>query len=158
MASTAQINYVTTLATEVFATNPAALMEAIRDLADLNNAQVTSRLALLKGLKAGMPKVAAAPLSPAVAALVEGKYLAGGMQVKLVISKKSGKPYLIGPEGYIAGASPQGKALLDEIAADPKGSAIAFGKATGTCGVCSKTLTNPESIAAGIGPWCAKKY
>lgn len=33
-----------------------------------------------------------------------------------------------------------------------------FGKAFGVCGVCARLLTNPESIAAGIGPICAMKY
>lgn len=29
-----------------------------------------------------------------------------------------------------------------------------YGHALGKCGICSKTLTNPDSIAAGIGPIC----
>lgn len=33
-----------------------------------------------------------------------------------------------------------------------------FGKAVGACGVCGSPLTDPESIALGIGPVCAKKY
>ena len=32
---------------------------------------------------------------------------------------------------------------------------IAEGKRTGVCQVCNRKLTNPESIAAGIGPVCA---
>lgn len=38
---------------------------------------------------------------------------------------------------------------------DPKGAAEAYGKETGVCCICSKTLTNPESIERGIGPICA---
>lgn len=33
--------------------------------------------------------------------------------------------------------------------------AVAFGKLYGVCGVCGRTLTNEESIEAGIGPVCA---
>lgn len=34
----------------------------------------------------------------------------------------------------------------------------AFGVDTGMCGICGRTLTNPESVAAGIGPVCASKF
>lgn len=33
-----------------------------------------------------------------------------------------------------------------------------FGALYGTCCVCARTLTNEESIAAGIGPICAEKF
>lgn len=33
--------------------------------------------------------------------------------------------------------------------------AAAMGRATGSCVVCARLLTNPESVAAGIGPVCA---
>lgn len=33
--------------------------------------------------------------------------------------------------------------------------AKAYGRETGTCCVCSKVLTNPKSVLAGIGPVCA---
>lgn len=34
---------------------------------------------------------------------------------------------------------------------------IKIGRSTGICCVCGKTLDNPSSIAAGIGPYCAKQ-
>jgi hypothetical protein len=34
---------------------------------------------------------------------------------------------------------------------------IRYGQELGVCGVCGRTLTNPESIARGIGPSCASK-
>jgi hypothetical protein len=49
------------------------------------------------------------------------------------------------------------KAIL-AIAADPKGAAIAYGRETGTCSVCGRTLTDANSIAAGIGPICAANF
>lgn len=33
-----------------------------------------------------------------------------------------------------------------------------FGKLYGRCMVCSRTLTDEESVAAGIGPICAGKF
>lgn len=33
-----------------------------------------------------------------------------------------------------------------------------YGRKTGTCYMCSRTLTNKESIEAGIGPICANKF
>lgn len=47
------------------------------------------------------------------------------------------------------------KVILNKIAADPKGMAVAYGQRTGTCGVCARTLTKATSIEAGIGPICA---
>lgn len=38
------------------------------------------------------------------------------------------------------------------------GQAAEFGKLTGTCCCCGKLLTDPASIAKGIGPVCEKKY
>jgi hypothetical protein len=44
------------------------------------------------------------------------------------------------------------------IAADPRGSAIDYGRETGQCACCGRTLTNAESIDLGIGPVCAEKW
>lgn len=42
------------------------------------------------------------------------------------------------------------------ILADPKAAAVRHGKLTGACSVCNRTLTDPASIQAGIGPVCAE--
>ena len=42
--------------------------------------------------------------------------------------------------------------------ADPRAAAIAYGKETGSCSCCGRELSNPESIALGIGPICARKF
>jgi hypothetical protein len=47
---------------------------------------------------------------------------------------------------------------LRAILADPKAAQIAYGKLTGSCGVCGRILEDADSIAAGIGPVCAGKY
>lgn len=47
--------------------------------------------------------------------------------------------------------------ILTAIAADVKVAAIRYGKALGKCSQCGRTLTNPESIALGIGPVCLSR-
>lgn len=49
------------------------------------------------------------------------------------------------------------KALLI-IADNPKEAAVNWGKRTGRCSCCGRELTDPDSIAAGIGPICASKW
>lgn len=41
---------------------------------------------------------------------------------------------------------------------DPVGAAEAYGHLTGHCCICNRELTNPESVARGIGPICADKF
>ena len=59
------------------------------------------------------------------------------------------------PEGkYSGGVQDQLKAIL----ADPKAAQVAYGKLTGTCGMCGRILEDEDSVAAGIGPICAAKF
>lgn len=48
--------------------------------------------------------------------------------------------------------------LLGEFEADPLGTAQKYGRESGRCCSCGRDLTDPESIAAGIGPICATKF
>mgnify|MGYP003643663778 CR=1 FL=1 len=70
----------------------------------------------------------------------------------------------ITPNGdYIAFGAPSDKArahmVLDNINDIGFNAAvIESGLMTGVCVCCSRTLTDPASIGAGIGPVCAKKY
>lgn len=51
------------------------------------------------------------------------------------------------------------KAVLAKISdVGPLEASKAYGQKIGVCGVCHRTLTNPDSIAAGIGPVCAGKF
>lgn len=48
--------------------------------------------------------------------------------------------------------------ILNKIEKDgPKEAMLRYGKELGHCGHCGRTLTNPESIEAGIGPVCRGK-
>ena len=49
-------------------------------------------------------------------------------------------------------------AHIVSVGRDPLGEAIRHGKETGHCAICSRKLTDPESVTRGIGPTCAKKY
>jgi hypothetical protein len=48
-------------------------------------------------------------------------------------------------------------AILAAIDEDPRTAAIDYGMQSQTCSLCSSPLTNPDSIAAGIGPVCRGK-
>ena len=50
------------------------------------------------------------------------------------------------------------KAVIMEAANDPLTAAVRYGRETGSCSCCGRDLTNPDSIAAGIGPVCREKY
>lgn len=49
------------------------------------------------------------------------------------------------------------KAALMAVQGDPIGAATEYGRETGRCSVCGRTLTDPLSIQAGIGPVCAER-
>lgn len=52
-------------------------------------------------------------------------------------------------------------AFVDEvlaIASDPEGEAIKHGRLTGRCAVCSRKLTDPESVPRAMGPVCAVRF
>lgn len=47
---------------------------------------------------------------------------------------------------------------INQIKDDPALYSMLFGILVGQCGVCGSPLTDPNSIALGIGPICASKY
>ena len=52
-------------------------------------------------------------------------------------------------------------AMIDAIVAilaDPAAAVRRYGHETGICSCCGRTLTDPVSIAAGIGPICASRF
>lgn len=48
--------------------------------------------------------------------------------------------------------------LVREVAASPLEAARLYGRKTGVCSCCARELTDPKSIAAGIGPICESKW
>lgn len=49
-------------------------------------------------------------------------------------------------------------AKVAKIAKDPRGAAVQYGRDTGICACCGRTLTDPKSIELGIGPICADTW
>lgn len=49
------------------------------------------------------------------------------------------------------------RTAIVEVLSDPEAAAIAHGKLTGKCAVCSRPLSDSESVARGIGPVCARR-
>ncbi|QPX62591.1 hypothetical protein SEA_WOLLYPOG_39 [Arthrobacter phage Wollypog] len=91
--------------------------------------------------------------------LEEGFYALSEDEIYQVVRSKAGRLYAkinAGPGrwDYAAGAitklKPNMRMDLD--------AAKEYGKETGTCIVCGRTLTNPDSIEAGIGPICAERF
>jgi hypothetical protein len=48
--------------------------------------------------------------------------------------------------------------VVARVAADPAAAATAHGHEFGQCSCCGRELTNPESVARGIGPICAERW
>jgi hypothetical protein len=84
--------------------------------------------------------------------------------------KNAGAVYVKDNEGVYLGKITAGKFLKSydcssdgekavvAACADPEQAAIAFGKEFGICSICSRTLTDPDSIERGIGPICADNF
>jgi hypothetical protein len=49
-------------------------------------------------------------------------------------------------------------AILARLASEPAKVAAEYGKLTGNCSFCNKSLTDERSTAVGYGPVCAKKF
>ena len=47
---------------------------------------------------------------------------------------------------------------LQQIANSPLDSAVAYGRKTGNCAMCGRSLTKHESVDRGIGPICAERF
>jgi hypothetical protein len=86
-------------------------------------------------------------------------------------SPNAGCVYVKDPDGTylgkitIAGAfqpsrdcSVEAKAAVVRVSTNALAEAVEFGRRTGVCSCCGRELTDPASIAAGIGPICAEGF
>jgi hypothetical protein len=85
-------------------------------------------------------------------------------------SRNAGSVYVKRGDTYLGKISPQAVyspsyastaddlKLIEATAASPLDQAVAYGRKTGSCACCGRELTDPESIAAGIGPICQAKW
>lgn len=130
----------------------------------------------------------AVDISPIAAAFERAKrkglrhpkmYLLGG-ETKLVFSrapdngKNAGAVYVKANGGEDAGTylgkvqhgkffssrecTPSLAQAVEAACADPENAAIAYGKKFGVCSCCGRDLTDPDSVARGIGPVCANNF
>jgi hypothetical protein len=132
-------------------TERAARVEAAPQV-DISKIEVSFANAMAKGIKRPKLRLAEFKFSPAPAT---GNN-AGAIYIK------AGETYL----GKIAGGKLFKSRECDEsteasilvAAADPEAAAIAYGRKFGQCAICSRELSNQESIDRGIGPICAEKF
>lgn len=142
---------------------PAVHTNQLLALAGLNAGQLSEYIDVMQKLVWNAKK--AKPFVPAVLAYTPpaGQYLVNGVHYNIKKSKKHGGMLVYTGDGcgYVGAlAAPKCAdiaAALDS-AEKAKAAVLAYAKETGKCGVCNTTLTDPKSIAAGIGPVCAKKY
>jgi hypothetical protein len=157
-ATTSQWNYYQALAAKAYADNASGQAEAlIRGLA-MTKAEMSTAIDSLV-FKASNTKPAA--VMPSYIPPM-GSYLAGGHTYKLKLSKYKTSTQLF-KDGVYFGTVGFAKANVIinsylDTPAKAHAAVIEFAKVTGKCGVCHKTLTDPESIAKGIGPKCEKAY
>jgi hypothetical protein len=157
--TTAQFGFLIKLIGEVYP-DPAARKAELLIAAGMDKAGASARIDELK-LTA---KTAPAPVTVLAYVPPAGSYLVNGQIFKIKKPKWVGAPaYLTLDDAFVGSIQcPSAKSLaaLAELDTAEKAHAavIAYAKATGKCGVCHTKLTDPKSIAAGIGPVCAKKY
>lgn len=98
-------------------------------------------------------------------------FVAGGLRLTLAseYSRSPGAIYIV-QDGQYAGkivgnkflatryATAETRQRIELLSGNPQEAARAFGKETGTCCCCGRTLSDPVSVEAGIGPICANKW
>ena len=101
-------------------------------------------------------------VAPAVAALTVGMYRKDGVIYRVQRSRESGNLYAkrldllaTGAEFTYAAGAIRTLTLADSMTREE---AQAWGVETGICCVCSADLTDPVSVARGIGPVCASRF
>lgn len=131
--------------------------EAARPTVDLGAVKGIFDKAIANGLKRASYRAEGIVLSPAPASGSNGGY---------TYVKTDGGEYMgkISPEGKISlvyDFRSQEKAVVEKLTAvlaDPLKAAIDYGRKTGICCCCGRPLSDPASVAAGIGPVCADKW
>lgn len=154
--------YLVSLINEAFANHPTDRQKMLVKAAGFNAKDVAATIDILKNGLAATKAQAAKESGLALldsGQSIEGKYLVNGTVYVVKVGKGSGAPYLLTDDGqYIGAKKGDAPAILAAIKANGHELAMAYGKATGTCGMCNTALTHPKSVAAGIGPWCSEKY
>lgn len=105
-------------------------------------------------------RVALRFIGATVSAVTQGQNT-GCLYVKTAAGEYAGKILSSGEFRSAWGFHPEAlaevQAALEAALADPEGAAVAYGRETGKCSCCGRTLTNQVSIDLGIGPICLDK-
>lgn len=129
--------------------------------------EATDNTPVVEKVEMTYPKILAAFAEPLRKGATRAALRAGAVHISLA-ARHPGTLYVKYEGDYAGKITPDGKLkrvadvnpaqLLPALAAverDPQEAAIAYGRATGRCSICGRELTDPESIARGIGPICA---
>jgi hypothetical protein len=150
-----------TLTKEAYASDPSGRIYMLSDLASMSTySDVSARIDTLK-YKIKMDKLAAstnAVMDKIEKQPVPGHYMINGSHIVIKLGKVSKMPYVMKDGCYLGNKHDDAKAIMADVVANGMTYAIAYAKKTSKCGVCNTKLTDPKSIAAGIGPICAKKF
>ena len=93
------------------------------------------------------------------APVIEDGFYVLGETIYRVKTSKAGRPYALKADesGHFE-YEPGGIARLSGARAMTLEDAKTFGHRFGSCCMCGRLLSDPESVEAGIGPVCANKY
>jgi hypothetical protein len=160
-----QFSYLIGLIEKVFAGDAAGRTKALVEAAGFDFNGASAKIDLYKAAAQGAPAAVAT-----VAAVQQvlgyeppaGHYYVDGQHV-WVKKGKYGGAKILEVAGKWVGSLLHQKAIAwvnEHLGTEDKAYAcvLEYAKVTHKCGVCNTKLTDPKSIAAGIGPVCAKKY
>lgn len=144
MASTAQISYINSLRTRV-AVDPCEGM----DLGALDSRAASALIDNLKTLQSSVKLTVSEGFYRLGEEIVEVKLSKAGRTYGLLLDEETGRFNY--DRGLIFRIEKAGQKLDLEFAEE-------FGRRTGRCCICGRTLTVKASILRGIGPVCAKRF
>jgi hypothetical protein len=159
-----QLNYLISLVGQLYGGAPALRTKALLEAAgfDFNGAstQIDTYKAVLQGKT--VPGVPAAVKAELAYDVPTGHYMVNGEHV-WVKKGKYGSSKSLEVAGKWLGYLYSQKAIVwlnEHLGTEATAYAcvLEYSKVTSKCGVCNTKLTDPKSIAAGIGPVCAKYY
>ena len=152
-ASAPQINFLNTLIAErdYSSLQVGNIAEALER--GLTKIEASTLISLIKDC----PRRADAPVAPAAEA---GFYLLDGTVYRVQPSKSTGNLYakILVSREYGSGSWEYAPGMVRKLANAEKLTlevAANMGHAFGICMVCGRTLTDPKSVEAGIGPVCS---
>jgi hypothetical protein len=155
-----QFSYLIKLVGQAYADNAALRSAKLVEAAGYDFGAASAAIDALKAKLSGTPAAKPVKQMPAYVPPF-GHYVIDGDTVQIKQPKHAGGPiYVFKNDCYVGAVGFKGNAVIASLDTPEKAHAavVAYAQITGKCGVCNTKLTNPKSIAAGIGPICAKNY